>query len=267
MVFFLMGIPIIVLLSLLFLWITGFFLVTDLAVPLRETRHVRRVLVIFPHADDETITCGGSLHRLALGGCDVTWLLLTKGERGIPEEKRNGEDREMRVKEARKVAALLSISRLIQKDFGDGLLSEQKPELAACIAEVIERERPDLLITYDLAGFYGHADHIACAEVVTELKQTRFPEIALWYVTFPGRVLVHVKLPADLAIDPNVRARQAAPTHKIWIGGSLPSKIRAWYVYRSQRAALASGIGRFAPFWLLWFFLSMVLFEYFAEVR
>lgn len=266
MMLLLIGIPTIILLLCIFVWITGFLLVTDITVPLRKTRPLRRVLVIFPHADDETITCGGSLYRLARGGCDVTWLLLTRGERGLPRE-RHGVDQEIRLKEARKVATHLGISRLIQEDFGDGLLVGQKPELAAYIAEIIEAERPDLLITYDLAGFYGHADHIACSEVVTELKKTRFSEIALWYVTFPSRVRERIKMPTDLAIDPHVRTRQAVPTHKIWIGGSLLPKIKAWYAYQSQRAALASGIGRFVPIWLLWFFLSMVLFEYFAEVR
>jgi hypothetical protein len=47
----------------------------------------------------------------------------------------------------------------------------------------------------------------------------------------------------------------------VFIGTSLAAKIRAWYAYKSQRATLTEGIRRFLP---IWFFLSMVLFEYFA---
>lgn len=262
----LLDIPITILLLLAGVWVTGTLLVTDVTVPLRKPQHVRRVLVIFPHADDETITCGGVLHRLARGGCHVAWLLLTKGEGGLRGEMQESA-RDVRVKEAREVARRLGISRLIQQDFGDGLLGARKPAVAACIAEVIKQEQPDLLITYDLAGFYGHPDHIACAEVVTELKRTRFPGLALWYATFPGRVLARVRPPADLEIAPGFRARQALPTHRLWIGGSLLSKIRAWYIYQSQRVALTGAIGRYVPSWLPWFFLSMMLFEYFAEVH
>src|SRR3954469_20072383 len=49
------------------LWMTGFLLVTDFSVPLRDARQFKNVLVIFPHADDEAITCGGSLHHITKG--------------------------------------------------------------------------------------------------------------------------------------------------------------------------------------------------------
>jgi hypothetical protein len=49
----------IVLLIILLLWMTGFLVATDFSVPLRDARQFHRVLVIFPHADDEAITCGG----------------------------------------------------------------------------------------------------------------------------------------------------------------------------------------------------------------
>src|SRR5262245_39086441 len=79
------------LIMLLFLfWITGFLLVTDFAVPPKKSVIFRRVLVIFPHADDEAVSCAGFLHRLSRTGSDITWLLLTKGERGIPQERRYG---------------------------------------------------------------------------------------------------------------------------------------------------------------------------------
>ena len=262
-----MALLLIVLFIIPFLWITGFLLVTDFAVPLRKKKRLQRVLVIFPHADDEAISCGGFLRRISRSGCNVTLLILTKGERGIPQERRYGDFKEIRVKEAQKVAAILGIPRLIQEDFGDGRLSEQRQELTMFIAALIEQEQPDLLITYDLAGFYGHADHIMCSEIITELKRTRFPELPLWYVTFPKRILTKIKLPEDLAIDPQFQEKQAVPTHKIFIGASVFPKIKSWYTYKSQRTALTNGISRFAPVWFLWFFLSMVLFEYFAEVR
>jgi hypothetical protein len=60
--------------------------------------------------------------------------------------------------------------------------------------------------------------------------------------------------------------KRAYPTHRLFIGASVFPKIKAWYTYKSQLFSLSKGAGKFAPTWLLWFFLTMMLFEYFAEV-
>lgn len=244
------------------LWVTGFLVVTDFSVPLRDARPFHHVLVIFPHADDEAITCGGTLHHFSEGGSAVTLVLLTKGERGTPNTTPNGILKDIRTREAQAVTAILGISKFIQKDFGDGELHGKKQELRMFIATLIEQEKPDLLITYDLAGFYGHADHITCSEIITELKKTRFQEVPLWYVTFPKRVLSRARLPEHMTTTPHVQEKRAFPTHKIFIGVSVFPKIKSWYTYKSQRASFTKGIMKFLP---IWFFLSMVLFEYFAE--
>ena len=244
------------------LWMTGFLVVTDFSVPLRDARQFHHILVIFPHADDEAVTCGGTLHHFAAGGNTVTLALLTKGERGTLNATRNVSLKDIRTKEAQAVAALLGVSRLIQEDFGDGALHEKKQELRIFIARLIEQEKPDLLITYDLAGLYGHTDHITCSEIITELKQTSFQAVPLWYVTFSKRVLARVKLPDHMTKTPHIHEKQASATHKIFIGVSVFPKIKAWYTYKSQRATFKEGIRKLLP---IWFFLSMVLFEYFAE--
>jgi LmbE family N-acetylglucosaminyl deacetylase len=245
------------------LWLVGFLCITDFAIPSGDVRAFRRVLVIFPHADDEAVTCGGLLHRLSHTGCAVTLVILTKGERGTPNAILDDALKAVRTREAHAATAALGIARLVQEDFGDGTLHEKKPELAACIEKIIGQEQPDLLITYDLAGFYGHADHIACSQVVTELKERCFPAVRLWYATFPKQVLARVKLPEHMRLDARMQAKQTLPTRKVFIGSSVFPKIKAWYAYKSQRGALTKGVGRLLP---IWFFLSMMLFEYFAEV-
>ncbi len=257
-----MVIRLIIVLIIPLLWITGFLVVTDFSVPLKDIRQFRHVLVIFPHADDEAITCGGFLHHFSARGSAVTLALLTRGEKGTLNATRDGRLKDIRTKEAQAVAAILGISTFIQEDFGDGTLHVKKPELRMFIATLIEQEKPDLLITYDLAGLYGHTDHIACSEIVTELQKTGFQAVTLWYATFSKRVLARVKPPAHMATDPQFREKQALPTHKLFIGASVFPKIKAWYTYKSQRAALKEGTTKLLP---IWFFLSMMLFEYFAE--
>ena len=259
-----MFILLIILLLILFLWLTGFLLVTDFSVSVRDGRQIRHVLAVFPHADDEAIMCGGVLHRFSARGNAVTLVILTRGEKGTRTAVSSESLKEVRTKEARAVAAILGISQLVQQDFGDGELHEKKQQLRTFLHALIEQEKPDLLLTYDLAGLYGHADHITCSEIITELKKTSFHEIPLWYVTFPKRVLARVKPSAYVVMDQHFQDKQALPTHKLFIGTSVFPKIKAWYTYKSQRAALKEGTTKLLPFW---FFLSMVLFEYFADVN
>src|SRR5690242_11912946 len=104
------------------IWLAGFLLVNDFSVPRRDARAFKRVLVIFPHADDEAVTCGGFLHRLSTSGCAVTLVLLTKGERGTPDATVNLSLKNIRTQEAQRVTRILKISQSIQQDFGDGEL-------------------------------------------------------------------------------------------------------------------------------------------------
>src|SRR6266436_8228083 len=124
----------IVLLIILLLWMTGFLFATDFSVPLRDARQFHHVLVIFPHADDEAITCGGSLHRFSAAGSAVTLVLLTKGEKGTSNATRGASLKDIRTREAQAVTAILGISRLIQEDFGDGELHNKRQELKMFIA-------------------------------------------------------------------------------------------------------------------------------------
>src|SRR5260370_2053669 len=106
------------------LWMTGFRVVPDFSVPLRDARQFRHVLAIFPHADDEAITCGGFLRHVSRGGGVVTLVILTKGERGTPNAALDVGLEDIRTREARAVAAILRISKLIQEYFVDGGLQD-----------------------------------------------------------------------------------------------------------------------------------------------
>jgi LmbE family N-acetylglucosaminyl deacetylase len=240
-----------------FLWVAGVLVATDFSVPRLDPRRYRNVLAIFPHADDEVVGCGGSLHRLAGLGAAVTLVILTRGERGTPDGALDPGLGTVRSAEARAAASILGIAGLVQADFGDGLLHERARDLSAFLERTIERVQPDLVITFDLAGLYGHSDHVTCAEVVTELWRTRSRRCALWYVALPRRLRAIATLTGQLAGGPGVEARRAAPTGRLFVGASVVPRIRAWRAYRSQRASL----GWLSPVWF-----SVALFEHFAAV-
>jgi LmbE family N-acetylglucosaminyl deacetylase len=244
-------------------WSAGVALTSVWSIPRGDVRRFKSVLVVFPHPDDETVNCGGTLSRFSRAGSVVTVLLLTRGERGnggaIPDSALG----EIRNAEALRAADILGASSLIHEDFGDGRLNEVRAHVRMRIADRIEAVKPDLIITYDLAGLDGHADHVACAELVTELRRGQFPDVSLWYVAQPRRLVRLLQVGGQLVKNAEVDRRRAVPTERVFIGAELIPKIRAWYAYRSQRGLIAKGIGRLLPIWLA---LSMLQFEYFAEV-
>ena len=243
-------------------WIAGVLFTTDLALPVCDVRRFKNVLAVFPHADDETVNCGGAIRRFCAAGATVTLLLLTGGERGNPQGTSDTALKTIRRREAEQVAGILGVSRLIQEDFGDGRLRDRIEEITSYLLRVIAQINPDLILTYDLAGLDGHQDHVTCSEMLTELRRTQLQDLAIWYVALPSRVLGLLKLVGQLATDASVDERRAIPTHRIFIGAGVVPKIRAWHAYRSQRGFIGKGLGRFFPTWIA---LSMLQFEYFAE--
>ena len=243
-------------------WSVGAVFTTVWSVPRGDLRRFKSVLAVFPHPDDETVTCGGTLNRLSRAGSVVTVLLLTRGERGNPGGKLDPALGEIRNAEALRAAGTLGVSSLIHEDFADGRLNEQRADVRRRIADRIEAIRPDLLITYDLAGLDGHPDHRVCAELAAEMR-AEFPDMALWYVALPSRLVRMLRIVGQLGTNPEVDRRRAVPTQRVFVGAGVIPKIRAWYMYRSQRAFIAKGLGRILP---TWFAVSMLQFEYFAEV-
>src|SRR2546421_259176 len=149
----------------------------------------------------------------------------------------------VRAGEARRAAAALGVSELVQEDLGDGLLRARRDELAALLDRTLARTRPDLVVTYDGAGLYGHDDHVVCSEAVTGLALNARPAPVLWYVAQPRRLRALTPLPEAL------RDRRAVPTHRVLVAAHLPAKTRAILAHRSQ----------LRPIWLL---LSMIPFEH-----
>jgi LmbE family N-acetylglucosaminyl deacetylase len=246
----------------LVVWVAGVLFTTDLALPVCDVRRFKNVLVVFPHADDETLNCGGAIRRFSTAGATVTLLLLTSGERGNPLGAADPALKAIRRREAEQVAGILGVSRLIQEDFGDGQLRDRIDDVTSYLSRAIPQIGPDLILTHDLAGLDGHPDHVACSEMLTGLRRTHFQDLPIWCVALPRRVLRLLKLVGQLANDASVDERRAIPTHRLFIGTGVVPKIRSWYAYRSQRGSLGKGLGKFLPTWIA---LSMLQFEYFAE--
>ena len=150
----------------------------------------RRLLLVHAHPDDESIGTGAVMARYAAEGAQVTLVTCTLGERGeiIPPDLAHlgadAEDRlgEYRVGELDAACAELGVTdhRFLGgpgrwRDSGMmGTEGNDDPrcfwrasldEAADALLGVIREVRPQVLVTYDANGFYGHPDHIQAHRV------------------------------------------------------------------------------------------------------
>lgn len=162
------------------------------------------VMLVHAHPDDECSSTGGLLCRCAREGHTSILVICTNGEWGEMNDKRlclrpreNPEDRrrlgEIRLEELKRAAGILGVTHhfpLGYRDSGmDGWESNGAPEAftnadpeeaAGKIVRLIREHRPDVLITYDEKGGYGHPDHVmahrvAIASAEAAEKPDRFP--------------------------------------------------------------------------------------------
>ncbi len=232
----------------------------------RERHHlagVARVLAIFPHPDDETVACGGTLRRLAALHREVTLLVLTRGERGAgggPPEVGLGDRRRAEMETA---AGHLRVSRLLQWQFPDGALAQQGDQLRPRLELLVQSLRPDLLVTFGPDGLYGHPDHVACSELVSLVRSRALPKPRLWYVAWPRPMRRALVLLGSLPAASGAGGPALDPTTSFFVWPGLGAKVRAWRAHRSQRRAIGAGAGRLFPSWVL---PALQPFEYFHEV-
>lgn len=139
------------------------------------------IMAVHAHPDDEVVFTGGTLALYHNKGVRTVLVTATGGEEGEihdpnldPEEARPRLG-DIRGEELRRAADILQIDHLESLGYRDsgmvGTEANQRPdnfhnadrdEVAQRLVALVRRYRPQILITYDENGAYGHPDHIAC---------------------------------------------------------------------------------------------------------
>ncbi len=222
-------------------------------------------MVVYPHPDDETLASGGLLKNFADLRAEISLIVLTKGEKGNDDAHLDTSLKSIREEELAHATKHLGIIKTILEDFGDGELSKKRRELTEYLEKKVVELQPDCIVTYDLAGLYGHEDHIVTSEILTNLVKNKFTTISLLYASLPKRVLSLIKLPEHMAKDTAYANKRVFPNMRIWIGSNIFYRILALYSYKTQ---LYSFRKSFPTAWIpLWFYYSMQLYEYYHIVK
>ena len=151
----------------------------------------RRLLIVHAHPDDETITTGALMAGYVRDGVQVTLVTCTLGEEGeilLEDAQHLAADQEDRLGEHRyeELAASMRVLgvtdwRLLgapHKYRDSGMMGTDSNnrddcfwradllEAASDLVAVIREVRPQVAVTYDDFGGYGHPDHIQAHRVL-----------------------------------------------------------------------------------------------------
>ena len=166
----------------------------------------KRLLLVHAHPDDETINNGVTMAKYAKDGAQVTLVTCTRGEEGevlvaelsnlaSDKDDKLGQHREIELKDA---MAHLGISdfRFLgapnkkwrdsgmmgtpQNDRKDVFWQSDLEEAANELVKIILEIKPQVLITYDEFGGYGHPDHIKAHRVA--MRAAEIAEINGWKI-------------------------------------------------------------------------------------
>jgi N-acetyl-1-D-myo-inositol-2-amino-2-deoxy-alpha-D-glucopyranoside deacetylase len=231
---------------------------------------MRTLLAVHAHPDDETITMGGTLARYSAEGVRTIVVTCTRGDLGEIRSQpiKRADVGALRDRELEAATQRLGVSRLVQLGYSDsgmaGWPENHRPgaffaaaltEAAAKLVELIQQERPQVLVAYDETGGYGHPDHIKAHQVAVAAYAAsgEIQPAKLYFVRLPltwSRDFVHslreagIDAPASAATgaDAGPQVIQVGvPDHLVTTAIDVRSYVEA------KRAALACHATQMPP--------------------
>lgn len=142
--------------------------------------HARSALVLAPHSDDETLGCGGLVHRLTEAGATVHVLFMSDGGGRGPRDAARAEAVRRRRAEAREACEVLGVADPTSLDLPDGHLSDHVDAMADGVLDALLGQCPELLLVP--SPLEGSADHRATFAAVHRLLGPLRRDDALWEV-------------------------------------------------------------------------------------
>ncbi len=179
----------------------------------------KRLLGVFAHPDDEGMI-GGALLQYSTAGVETGLIYATRGEVGeiadpaLATPENLGVVREQEMRAAAKALHVHKLWFLDYRDSGMAGTSENQDARAFTrihmadavgkLVAIIREFRPQVIVTFDESGAYGHPDHIAIYQYTTSAfhaaaDDALYPELGpahatakLYYASFPRSAIVTI---------------------------------------------------------------------------
>ncbi|QPC81803.1 PIG-L family deacetylase [Phototrophicus methaneseepsis] len=250
----------------------------------------KRLLFSLAHPDDESFGSGAVIAKYVAEGVDVSLICATDGDMGTIPDAMKGQYqtiRELRVAEMHCAAEKLGFKHLFMYGYCDsGMMNSESNQDPKClwynwqnepdvvvqrVVETIRTVKPQVIVTFNKYGGYGHPDHIAIQQATEKaFFLAGDPDYAgsdlepyqpqkLYYTAMPGLILrinlVLMRLrgqdPRKMGVNKDLDfvavVENIEPVHaKVNITGYLQAWDEASACHASQGGGMASAF----PMWL-----------------
>lgn len=189
-------------------------------------RSFSKILVVAPHADDETLGAGGLIHRLVKAGSDVTVAVMTG--RGGGSHPLFEDEVFTRVRsEFDQAMGVLNVSRTVFADLPTTLLSETPVHLVNRAArDLVTDHKPDLVLLpfeHDLHRDHGIINYAFLVALRPHLADLRRPHLVASY-----------EVPSETHLQAPYLRAGFEPQLWLDISDSLSAKLEALACFGSQ---------------------------------
>jgi LmbE family N-acetylglucosaminyl deacetylase len=230
------------------------------------------LVAIYAHPDDETFGVGGTMACYADRGVPITMVCATRGEVGeispgsdaTPETL--GAYREQELRDAMGILGVTDVRFLDFRDSGmqgtednanpSNLMNAAAGAVVEPLVRIIRERKPEVVVTWDESGGYGHPDHVAIhhhatAAYAAAADVSLYPEAGapysaprLYYTAFPMEEFARLmgEITRRGIVQPGWSEEEAAfddlprvrPNCIIDVEGQFDRKLRAMMSHRSQ---------------------------------
>lgn len=148
-------------------------------------------MVVVAHPDDAEFMVAGTVAKWAKAGCEVTYVIITKGDKGSDDPEMTSERLTViREAEQRAAGGVLGVQNYEFMGYPDGYL-QHTLELRRDVARLIRKYRPHVLLTFDPTNrffsdnYVNHPDHRVAGDVAldatfpTARDRLTFPELLM----------------------------------------------------------------------------------------
>ncbi len=181
----------------------------------------RCLLCVHAHPDDEALFTAGVMARYHAEGVRSVLVTCTDGSLGIPPggASEGGHDRAVvaaaRRGELEDAARILGVDRLEclgyldsgmagwpENDDPDVFVRQPLDEVTERLATVMAEERPQVVVTYDERGFYGHPDHVATHRATMAAIERSAWVVKAYFPVIPQTLLdAYLALARDMGLE------------------------------------------------------------------
>lgn len=181
---------------------------------------MKKIIIVTPHPDDETLGCGGTLLKYKKQNYQLYWLIMTKmGDTFSAESKKQ------RQKEIDDVAGRYQFDEVFQLDFSASELDKlPMGDLVKNISKVFTKVQPHIVFVPYPGDI--HSDHKAVFDATMACtKWFRYPSVE--------KVLVYETLSeTDFLINPDSNGFK--PNLYVNISGFLDKKVEIMSIFSSE---------------------------------